>query len=375
MRRIARRTTYVAAFAGAALIPVPITVPITVPSAAAATNTAGASVVTSESMNWGSITSGDYSRTHLADGVSEKITEGVPSYEPTHRLLDHRWNLADLPAGAYDLTIVARKDVADAERFSFRWDGGTGGNTVGACALDFDSGDRVVTCTTTVIAGTSPATIVVRDSFARESSPNTLSIDYIGLTESTDVTAPSVAVSPAATTTTDWVNITATASDNSGKISHVELLDHHGAVVETLYSAPYSFYWNAASAGIGAHVLTVRAYDPSGNVGTAQTSVTVVADTALPTVTFVNPAAGATLSGYTEISADVQDDGIVDRVRFYLDGTLLATELNPPYVVGWDTSESTNGRHRLRVRAYDEGGNAGTSAITVKVRNEASAAG
>jgi hypothetical protein len=360
MRRIALGMTMTAVASAAVL---------TGPSAVAATNSAGAFVVTSEAMNWGSITSGDYTRTRLADGVSENITEGVPSYEPSHRLLDHKWNLANVPAGAYNLKIVARKNIADAERFSFRWDGGTGGNTVGACALDSDSGTRVITCEATVIAGTTPATITVRDSFDRESSPNTLSVDYIGLTRSTDVTAPSVAVTPAATTTTDWVSITATASDNSGKISHVELVDPNGTVVETLYSAPYSFWWNAAPAGAGTHTLTVKAYDPSGNVGTARASVTVVADTAAPTVRFISPAGGATLSGYTEISADVQDNGVVDRVEFYLDGKLLATEPYGPYVVGWNTTDSANGSHTLRVRAFDGAGNVGTSAITVNVNN------
>src|SRR5919112_5287303 len=290
MRRIAMGMMGAAAVIGTCLF--------TAPSATAATNSAGAHVVTSEAPHWGSITTGSYTRTHLLDGVSEDITEGVPSYDPSHRLLDHTWNLANVPAGAYTLKIVARKSIADAEQFLFRWNGGTGGNAVDACVLDFDSGTRVITCEATVIAGTTPASLSISDSFSRESSPTTMSVDYIGLTKSTDVTAPSVAVTSPASTTTDWANITATASDNSGKVSYVELLDHRGMVVETLYSAPYSYYWNAASAGVGTHTLTVKAYDPSGNAGTAQTSVTVVADTTVPTVNFVNPTNGATLSGY-----------------------------------------------------------------------------
>jgi hypothetical protein len=47
--------------------------------------------------------------------------------------------------------------------------------------------------------------------------------------------------------------------------------------------------------------------------------VTVVADTAAPTVTFIDPVNGATVSGYTGSSADVQDNGIVERVQFLLD--------------------------------------------------------
>jgi hypothetical protein len=361
MRRMAMGLVSVAAVAGTCMF--------TAPSATAATNSAGVHVVTSEAVHWGSITSGSYTGTHLLDGVSENITEGVPSYDPSHRLLDHTWNLADVPAGAYNLKIVARKNIADAERFFFRWHGGTGGNAVDACVLDFDSGDRVITCEATVIAGTTPARISIWDSFSRESSPTTLSVDYIGLTKSTDATAPSVAVTSPPITTTDWANITATASDNSGKVTYVELLDHRGMVVETLYSAPYSYYWDAASAGVGTHTLTVKAYDPSGNVGTARTSVTVVADTAVPTVNFINPANGATLSGYTEISAGVQDNGIVDRVEFYSDGKLLTTDLYAPYDVGWNTTDWANGSHTLSVRAYDRAGNVGTSAITVNVNN------
>ncbi len=359
MRRIALGMLSVAIAAGSAIV--------TVSGAAAATNAAGARVVTSERVNWGSISSGDYTRTHRADGVSQAVTEGVPSYDSTHSRLDHTWNLADLPAGAYDLTVVARKNVADAERFLFRWNGGTGGNGADACVLDSDSGTRLITCTTTVIAGTSPASLSIWDSFVRESSHNTLSVDYIGLTRSNDVTAPSVTVTPASSTTTDRVTITATASDDRGAISSVALVDHRGTVVQTLRAAPYTFSWSAASAGVGTHTLTVKAYDPSGNVGTARASVTVVADTAAPVVSITGPSDGATLSGYTQVAASVQDNGTVDRVEFYLDGALLTTDLYAPYAAGWDTTESADGSHSLTVRAVDRAGNVGTSSRTVTV--------
>jgi membrane carboxypeptidase/penicillin-binding protein PbpC len=59
--------------------------------------------------------------------------------------------------------------------------------------------------------------------------------------------------------------------------------------------------------------------------------------------------------------ANVSDDLGIARVEFYLDNRLLATFVQPPYGISW---ESIPGDHQLRVRAVDQAGN--TSEATVE---------
>jgi membrane peptidoglycan carboxypeptidase len=59
--------------------------------------------------------------------------------------------------------------------------------------------------------------------------------------------------------------------------------------------------------------------------------------------------------------ANVSDDLGIARVEFYLDNRLLATFVQPPYGISW---ESIPGDHQLTVRAVDQAGN--TSEATVE---------
>ena len=102
------------------------------------------------------------------------------------------------------------------------------------------------------------------------------------------------------------VNITATASDNIG-VDRVEfLLD--GALLGSDTTSPYAYAWNSTTATNGAHVLTARAIDLTGNTGTSpQVNVTVSGGTGgggggTPiTVTFTNEDAN---DGYVKAAAN-----------------------------------------------------------------------
>jgi len=92
-----------------------------------------------------------------------------------------------------------------------------------------------------------------------------------------------------------------------------------------------------------------------------------VADTTLPSVAIIAPAAGATLSGTVTVSATASDNVGVGRVQFQLDGIDQGVAVTTaPYSILWNTTTTTNAAHALTAQAVDLVGNAMTSApVTV----------
>ncbi|MGH8223307.1 MAG: CHRD domain-containing protein, partial [Woeseiaceae bacterium] len=93
------------------------------------------------------------------------------------------------------------------------------------------------------------------------------------------------------------------------------------------------------------------------------------ADTTAPTVSAVQAPAG-TVNRTATLSVTASDNVGVAMVRFFVDGTLLASDNTAPFSVDWDTSGETEGDHVLHAEAEDAAGNMTRSAdATVTVRN------
>ena len=93
-------------------------------------------------------------------------------------------------------------------------------------------------------------------------------------------------------------------------------------------------------------------------------------DTTSPTTSITSPANGATVGGTTTVSANASDNVGVSRVELYVDGSLNSTDTSSPYSFSWSTTSAANGSHSLQTRAYDAGGNSGSSAaVGVTVSN------
>ncbi len=93
-------------------------------------------------------------------------------------------------------------------------------------------------------------------------------------------------------------------------------------------------------------------------------------DNTAPVAALTAPAAGATVVGAVTVTADATDDVGVTRVSFFANGALLGTDTTAPYSVTWDTTQGGNGAHALVAKAYDGGGNVGSSAaVSVSVNN------
>jgi len=105
---------------------------------------------------------------------------------------------------------------------------------------------------------------------------------------------------------------------------------------------------------------------PAGN----GSNCTIAEDTTPPAVSVSAPAAGASVSGTANITANATDNTGVLKVEFYINGALVSTSTNSPYTYSWNTKTSANGPVNLAVKAYDAAGNATTSdTVQVTVNN------
>src|SRR5205823_10116172 len=124
----------------------------------------------------------------------------------------------------------------------------------------------------------------------------------------------------------------------------------------------------------GTYYYAVTAVDGAGNAGplSNEAVVTVLADTAAPTVAINNPAAGQTVAGTTTVTATASDNVGVVGVQLRLDGQPLGSEAaSAPYSATWDTTKISNGSHTLTAVARDNAGNVTTSApVAVTVFNQ-----
>jgi hypothetical protein len=135
-----------------------------------------------------------------------------------------------------------------------------------------------VTAHQVVLSGLTASTTYHYRVRSADAAGNTaVSADNTFTTPAPDATPPSVAVtSPVASTTVSGtVPVTATASDDVAVAAVQFLLDGANLGPEDTV-APYSVSWDTSAAGPGAHTLTARARDTSGNLATsAPVAVTV----------------------------------------------------------------------------------------------------
>ncbi|WPB73765.1 Ig-like domain-containing protein [Archangium violaceum] len=188
-----------------------------------------------------------------------------------------------------------------------------------------------------------------------------------------DNTRPTVTLTAPPQTINDFrgtLQLTATASDNL-EVARVEFYRDSDTLLGTDTSAPYAMSWDSTSVADGYHSFFVRAYDITGNVGASGWSVVTI-DNTLPSVTLTAPTQGALLRGTVTLQASASDNQVVKLLEFYDGATLLGTAFGGRTAIAWNTVGATQGIHTLTVKAYDDAGNARTSAgVEVSVDNTA----
>ena len=193
-----------------------------------------------------------------------------------------------------------------------------------------------------------------------------------------DTTPPTVSLtaSPTALTAPGNVNLTATASDNSGTVSRVEIYDN-GALVNacTKTAAPFTCTIAMTSANNGSHSYTAKAYDPSSNSATSgPVIVTVnipVTDTTPPTVSLTASPTTVTAAGNVTLTATASDaQSGISQVAFLEGTTVIAncTRTATPYTCVIPMTSANNGTHSYTARATNGATLSATSAaVTVTV--------
>ena len=140
-------------------------------------------------------------------------------------------------------------------------------------------------------------------------------------------------------------------------------------------NAPTSFVWSSGTFPNGLYDIVVKASDTAGNT-TASAPVRVeVRDEKPPVVAITAPARDAATRLPTTATATVEDDGIVAKVEFLLDGKVLSTDTSPPYTAEIypyvDGLAVADGSHDLKVAAYDGAGNVTAQTVTFRVDDTA----
>jgi M6 family metalloprotease-like protein len=102
---------------------------------------------------------------------------------------------------------------------------------------------------------------------------------------------------------------------------------------------------------------------------TSPISLDIYSDDELPTCAFLNITDGQTFYGTVQIDATASDDTGIQRVEFYVDGVLQATDTSAPYSFTFDTKTAWNGTHTLSIIAYDQVLQTATASVSVVVQN------
>jgi hypothetical protein len=191
---------------------------------------------------------------------------------------------------------------------------------------------------------------------------------------SSDTTPPSEAITApgAGATVSGTVGVTGTASDNT-QVAAVAVAVDGGAFNAVSGTTSWSWKLDTATLANGAHTLTARATDGAGNSSTTSVNVSVLNDTAAPTVAFSAPSAGATVSGTVAVSGSASDNVAVAKVELSLDGgAYQPASGTTSWSYSLSTSGLTNASHTLTVRATDSSGNSATASETIAVSNQSS---
>jgi thermitase len=195
----------------------------------------------------------------------------------------------------------------------------------------------------------------------------------VGITPIEDSDPPKVAItSPLdGATVSGGITVEVDASDNVG-ISRVELYKD-GCLFATDVDSPYGFYWDTNNDPDGVHDLQAKAYDISNNVGESNgVSVSVAnkgRDSNPPIVNIIYPQNESKVSGKVKIMVSASDDLGINKIEFYINNKLVATDSEYPYEYQWNSKTVKDGEYWITASASDTSGNSAETKIRIYVSN------
>ncbi|MBU7036460.1 MAG: hypothetical protein HXS52_00895 [Theionarchaea archaeon] len=94
----------------------------------------------------------------------------------------------------------------------------------------------------------------------------------------------------------------------------------------------------------------------------------------IPAVSITNPSQGQTVSGTVSVTVDTSTE--VTSVKFYIDGTNVATDSTSPFSWSWDTTQYSDASHTVKAEGYNASSQlVDDDTITVTVDNSGSCLG
>jgi thermitase len=168
--------------------------------------------------------------------------------------------------------------------------------------------------------------------------------------------------SPSNGTTVSGVVTVNVSVSSQNPISKVELhVDGQYYAVDN--AGPYAFNVDTSLIS-GTHSVFAKVFDTAGNVASSSTvsfavSTPTTSDTTPPQVQIT----GIFYDGKNlTITASASDaNGAVTKVQFYVDGVLKVTDTAAPWSAKINAKPLGQGVHEIKVKAYDQTGNAATS--------------
>jgi hypothetical protein len=208
--------------------------------------------------------------------------------------------------------------------------------------------------------------IVARFSTQPEPAAPDTQAPAVSLTLEPPLTAASIARGQTAPLLAD-------ATDAAGVVRVDLLLDDELIDAKTSAAPRFLVETNTLLPGTS-HVLTARAFDRAGNIGTTSLTITIAPDVTPPTVAIVND---ATVGGGRPLPVTVtaDDDGHVEKVELYLDTreTPIGTGMVPPFRFAVATIGLSAGPHTLRAVVADGAGNVAEATSTFSIVVDATA--
>ena len=165
----------------------------------------------------------------------------------------------------------------------------------------------------------------------------------------------------------DEVVLKLSVSDNIG-IDRVEFyVDDHLEFTDN--SPPWEWVLDTTKYIDGEHEIFIKAYDTTGN--SASKTLILIVDNSPPSVCIVYPAQKEIVDGVITITVMAEDTATyVAYVLFYVDNTLLYNDTSPPWSWVMDTTKWVDGKHFIRVEAYDAVGHKKADEVEIYIRNQ-----
>ena len=214
---------------------------------------------------------------------------------------------------------------------------------------------RVRVRLTATAVGTFAGNVVFSTPFSASTEAVTGTVTAPCATPSVNVTSPAQG-STKTPNAAGKVILTASASAPAG-IQRVEFLVD-GATVASDTAAPFAFAWPARQ---GSHTVKARAVSTCGASKTS-TAKTFSVSCGAVSVALTAPSNGASVSrnaaGNVILKASASHSTGIQKVQFFVDGTLVKTDSSAPFQVPWS---ATLGGHTAFARAFSKCGNATSS--------------